>query len=277
MSEPTLFEPRKTGRFEAWRRRTLNNAGSYPLALQPLIRWGLASHSESENSVHYVKSMNLENWWVTHDREVKHRLIILILFLGVIIGLYVSGMISFLFYKGVGIMLSQKNVVMSVCNVPMARHVPLPRRADLSSYTSAEWVAANPRPFANLTERDFARGFASLSVGWLGAETVTLPLHDVEEIMVSHSRNKRCTCAAHFGVPLSAFAFNGRMFWETYEWMVAPNGANRTCAGFPSLYTQEHAKALVRPRLCESKKKVAVGLQLTKAELCCMDYCKYVA
>lgn len=277
MSSPTVFDPRKIGWFESWRRRTLANIPAYPLAVQPMLRWILASHREREGSETYVSTMNLENWWVTHDREVKHRIIIVLCFAALLILLLFLGIPQFFFYKGVGVMLSQKNVIMSVCNAPIAKNIPLPRRADLSSYSSAEWKAANPRPFANLTERDFARGFATLSVGWLGGEGVPLHLAELQSIMTEHSQGKRCTCAAHFGVPLSAFSFNGRMFWETYEWLVPPNGANRTCPGFPSLYTQEHAKALVRPRLCDSKKKAAVGIQLSKAELCCLDYCKYIA
>lgn len=274
-ASPTVFDARKTGRFEAWRRRTLSSIPSYPLAIQPILKWVLASHKEGSDE--YVRAMNTENWWITHDEEVKHRIIIVLCFIVLLVLLYFLGVPQFLFYRIVGIILSQKSVIMSSCNSPMTKHIPLPRRADLTSYTCPEWVAANPRPFRNLTERDYARGFTSLSVGWLGAETVTFNLADLEEMMVQHSKNKRCTCAAHFGIPLSSFSFNGRMFWETYEWLVIPNGANRTCAGFPSLYTQEHAKALVRPRLCDNKKKVSIGLQLNKAELCCLDYCKYVA
>lgn len=274
-AERTVFDPIKTGRFEAWRRRTIAGVPSYPLAIQPILRWTLASHKEGSDD--YVQRMNTEKWWVTHDREVKHRIIIVLCFTVTLLLLYFLGPIHFVFYRIAGVLLGQKNVIMSVCNSPMTKHIPLPRRADLTSYRCPAWVAANPRPFANLTERDYARGFTTLSVGWLGAETVTFHLAELQEMMVAHSKSKRCTCAAHFGIPLSSFSFDGRMFWETYEWMVSPNGANRTCAGFPSLYTQEHAKALIRHRLCDSKKKASIGLQLSKAELCCMDYCKHLA
>ncbi len=270
------FDPRKTGRFEAWRRNTLRSLHTYPLALQPVLGWLLASHTEVETSAAYVRSMNMENWWVTHNREVKHRMVILGTMLLAVALLWYLGVIQAIFFKGVREIWARKSIVMSVCNSAISKNVPMPRGTDLAAYTSAEWRTANPHPYGNLTERDYARGHALLSAGWLGGEIVALHLKEIEDTLKLRSEHKRCACAAHFGVPLASFAFNGRMYWQTYDWLVTPSGQNKTCIGFPSIYTQEHAKLLVRTALCEPKKK-AIGLQFSKAELCCMEYCKGVA
>lgn len=272
------FEPRKIGRFEAWRRRTLAAASTYPLAVQPIVRWTLASHTEVESSAGYVRSLNLENWWVTHNRELKHRAIIVACLLLLLIVLWYAGPLRFVFYKGVGAIRAsfhaRRGAATTVCGASIAKSVPVPRGTDTAAYVSDEWRAANPHPFGNLTESDFARGHATLSVGWLAGEAAVLDLGDVEKIMTAHSENKRCVCAAQLGLPIGAFAFNGRMHWQTYEWLVAPTGQNRTCRGVPALYTQEHAKLLVRTTLCAPRAKAAVGLQFGKQELCCMEYCR---
>lgn len=272
----SVFEPRKTGRFESWRRRTLANASSYPLAVQPLLRWTLASHAEVESSPGYVRSLNLENWWVTHNRELKHRVLIVACIVMACVVLWYAGPLRYVFYKGVARIRAGRGTVTSVCGASMAKSVPLPRGTDLAAYVSDEWRAINPHPFGNLTENDFARGHATLSVGWLAGETALLHLGDVAEVLTMHSEGKRCVCAAHFGLPIGAFAFDGRMHWQTYEWLVAPTGQNKTCRGVPSVVTQEHAKLLVRTALCTPRAKASVGLQFGKQELCCMEYCRHI-